>query len=250
MNRQESTPPVENYPMSLDQNIRDVLKLQDVELANAMNTLKNNPAALNQFITTRKAQLYNTVTKEHSDNFQKVYSDLGKATDTTKNILYYHVRNKDLDRTQEAVLARAVTDADNATYDSQVAKRQVEINEWTSNNKMDTLFFFQLLFIGLTLLAPLLYMSRTGMIPNGVFYGVSFLIVTALVFTVAVRAQYTEKTRDLRFWNRRRFQQMGGPPTPPTCESLQGLASDLSQGIVSAGQSIQSAAQDIPNPGV
>lgn len=236
--------------MSLDQNIRDVLKLQDVELANAMNTLKNDPAKLSQFITARKAQLYNTVTKEHSDNFEKVYGDLGRATDTTKNILYYHVRNKDLDRTQEAVLSRAATDADNATYDSQVAKRQFEINEWTSSNKLDTLFFFQLLFIGLTLLAPLLYMSRTGMIPNGVFYGVSLLIVIALVLTVAVRAQYTEKSRDLRFWNRRRFQQMGGPPTPPTCESIQGLASDMSQGLVSAGQSVQSAAQDLTVPGM
>lgn len=247
---QESHPPIENRPMSLDQNIRDVLRYQDVELANAMNTLKDDPAKLTQFINTRKADLYNTVTKEHSDNFAKVYGDLGRAADTTKNILYYHVRNKDLDRTQEAVFKRAAMDADNATYDSQVAKRQFEINEWSSSNKLDTLFFFQLLFIGLTLLAPLLYMSRIGMIPNGVFYGVSLLIVTALVLTVAVRAQYTEKTRDLRFWNRRRFQQMGGPPTPPTCESIQGLASDLSQGIVSAGQQLQTAAQDVNIPGI
>lgn len=236
--------------MSLDQNIQDVLKFQDVELANAMNTLKNDPAKLTQFINARKAQLYNTVTKEHSDNFEKVYGDLGRAADATKNILYYHVRNKDLDRTQEAVLSRAATDADNATYDSQVAKRQFEINEWTSSNKLDTLFFFQLMFIGLTLLAPLLYMSRTGMIPTGVFYGVSLLIITALVFTVAVRAQYTGKTRDLRFWNRRRFQQMGGPPTPPTCESIQGLASDLSQGIVSAGKTVQSTVESGAIPGM
>jgi hypothetical protein len=88
------------------------------------------------------------------------------------------------------------------------------------------------------------------MIPNGVFYGVSLLIVIALVLTVAVRAQYTEKTRDLRFWNRRRFQQMGGPPTPPTCESIQGLASDATKGIASASQSVQEAAQDITIPGM
>ncbi len=228
--------------MVLEQNITDALKLQDIELANSINNLKNDPVKLGEFINARKAQLYNTVTKEHSDNFEKVYGDLGRATDTTKNILYYHVRNKDLDRTQEAILSRAASDADNATYDSQVAKRQFEINEWTSSNKLDTLFFFQLLFIGLTLLAPLLYMSRTGMIPNGVFYGVSLLIVIALVLTVAVRAQYTEKTRDLRFWNRRRFQQMGGPPTPPTCESIQGLASTAVQGVTSASSSIQAAA--------
>ena len=59
--------------MSLEKNIQDTLRLQDIELANAMTSLRNNPAQLSQFISQQKGALYNTVTKEHSDNFEKVY---------------------------------------------------------------------------------------------------------------------------------------------------------------------------------
>ena len=211
--------------MSLEKNIQDTLRLQDIELANAMTSLRNNPAQLSQFISQQKGALYNTVTKEHSDNFEKVYGDLVRSGDTVKNIAYYHVRNKDLDNTQESVFSNARAAADAATYDSQIAKRQFEINEWTAGNKRDTLFFMQLLFIALTITAPLLYLTRAGFVPMSVFSTISFLILLALVLTFVVRYQYTDRSRDLRFWNRRRFAQYGGPPTAPTCESVQALYS-------------------------
>lgn len=228
--------------MSLQENIKDALDSQDIELANAIAELKNDPAKLSEFISSRKADLYKKVTEEHSDNFSKVFGDLQRATDVTKNILYYHVRNKDLDRTQEHLLGLSRNDVDNATFDSHNAKRQYEINEWTSNNKLDTLFFFQILFIGLTLMVPLLYLRRIGIIPGSIFYGISFLIVVAIVLTVAVRAQYTIYTRDKRYWNRRRFQQMGGPPTLPSCEAIKGLAE---QSLASASASVETAAAAI-----
>jgi hypothetical protein len=215
--------------MSLEKNISDVLTLQDVELANAITGLKGEPAKLADFVRQQKASLYNTVTKEHSDNYAKVYGDLIRAGDTVKNITYYHVRNKDLDNTQQAIFDKARSEADAATYDSQIAKRQFEINEWTVGNKMDTLFVMQMLFIGLTLTAPLLYLSRLGYMPMSVFSTISFLILVAIILTFVVRYQYTSNSRDLRFWNRKRFAKMGGPPTPPTCEAIQGLAENLMQ---------------------
>jgi hypothetical protein len=210
---------------SLDSTINNVLVQQDVELAQAIQKLQSDPGKLSEFVSARKAELYDTVTKEHSDNFQKVYGDLGRSSDVVKNILYYHTRNKDLDGLQKAIFDKAKSEADAATFDSQSAKRQFEINEWTASNKGDTLFFLQLLFITLTITAPLLYMSRIGWIPNSVFYGLTTLLTVALVLTLAVRIIYTKDVRDNRFWNRRRFAQMGGPPTPPTCESIQEISS-------------------------
>ncbi len=209
--------------MGLDRDIQNVLQLQDVQLANAMNTLRADPSKLSQFITDRKSELYNTVTKEHSDNFQKVYGDLQRAGDTTKNILYYHVRNKDLDSLQQSTFDRVKTTADAASINSQNAKRQVEMNEWSAENKRDTLFILQLMFIVLTITAPLLYFQRMGMLPSTVFYGIIGLMVVAVVLTIAVRAQYTQYSRDNRFWNRRRFAQMGGPSVTPTCDDARGL---------------------------
>ena len=221
--------------MSLQKNIQDALNAQDVELANALNGMKADPSKLSDFISTRKADLYNTVSREHSDSFQKVFGDLQRSSDTTKNILYYHVRNKDLDSLQQQIFDNTKVSADNATYDSQVAKRQFEVNEWTVGNKQDTLFFLQMLFIGLTLTAPLLYMNRGGMIPSAVFYGVMGLVIVAIILTMVVRAQYTNKTRDQTFWNRRRFKTMGGPPVSPTCEAVVGALSKGADAAASLG---------------
>ncbi len=210
---------------SLDNTIQNVLLQQDVELAQAMSQLNQDPTKLNTFISARKSELYDAVTGQHSDNFQKVYGDLTRASDITKNILYYHTRNKDLDGLQKAVFDKTKSEADAAMFDSQNAKRQFEVNEWTQSNKGDTLFFMQGLFIVLTFTAPLLFMTRIGWIPPATFYGISFILVVALVLTLTVRLIYTRDLRDNRFWNRRRFAQMGGPATPPTCESVQEIYS-------------------------
>jgi len=237
--------PIEVASMSLDKNIQDVLRLQDVELANAMNTLRADPSKLSQFITDRKSELYNSVTKEHSDNFQKVYGDLQRAGDTTKNILYYHVRNKDLDSMQQGLFDKAKGSADAASMNSQNAKRQFEMNEWSSENKRDTLFVLQLIFIVLTITAPLLYFQRMGALPNTIFYGIVGLLVVAVILTIAVRAQYTNMSRDNRFWNRRRFAQMGGPPVIPTCDDVKGLAQKAMDNVSNVGSFASTASTDI-----
>ena len=233
--------------MALDRDIQNVLRLQDVELANAMNVLRADPAKLSQFITDRKSELYNTVAKEHSDNFQKVFGDLQRASDTTKNILYYHVRNKDLDSLQENTFDRVKSTADAATINSQNAKRQVEMNEWASENKRDTLFILQLMFIVLTITAPLLYFQRMGALPTTVFYGIVGLLVVAVVLTIAVRAQYTLSSRDNRFWNRRRFAQMGGPPVIPTCDEARGLAQKAMDSVSNVENALPSALDSATN---
>lgn len=224
----------------------DILRLQDVQLANAMSSLSNDPAKLNSFITQRKSDVYNSVTKEHSDNFKKVYGDLTRASDSTSNILYYHTRNKDLDNVQQAVFDRAKSEADAITYDSQVAKRQTEINEWTSNNKLDTLFFLQILLMALTVSVPLLYLNKAGLLPSSTYYGINLLIGIAVLMTLIVRAQYTKQTRNNRFWNRRRFASMGGPPTL-SCSSVESALNDAQDLISSTASKTQLAATDAQN---
>jgi hypothetical protein len=224
--------------MSLENTIHDILSLQDVELANAMSALKQNPAQLADFVRQRKGELYSAVSAEHSDSYSKVHGDLVRSGDTIKNVAFYHVRNKDLDLTQQAVFEKAKAEADAVAYDSHIAKRQFEINEWTVGNKRDTLFVLQLMLIGLTLIAPLVYLRRIGAIPTSTMTTLIFLILVAIALTFAVRYQYTDRTRDLRFWNRRRFAQMGGPPTPPTCESVQGLAQQSVAAVAGAVDSM------------
>jgi ABC-type multidrug transport system fused ATPase/permease subunit len=206
--------------------ISSILNLQDSELANSIHKLSSDPAKLNSFIAKRKSDVYNSVTKEHSDNFQKVYGDYTRSSDGIKNTLYFHARNKDLDDLQEAEYSKIKNQADIIAFNNQSAKRQYEINEWTSNNKLDTLFFFQLLLIVLTIIGPLLYANKIGLIPSSVYYGISTLVGIAVLLTLLVRLQYNIKSRDTRFWNRRRFAKMGGPPTTVSCDSISSLVSE------------------------
>jgi hypothetical protein len=199
--------------------------MQDVELANAMNQFRSSGGA-SDYIAQRRGELYNTVSSEHSDSIAKVFGDLQRATDTTKNILYYHVRNKDLDRLQNSIVDQAAMEAANATYDNHNSKRQFEINQWTSENKLDTVFVLQMAFIYLTLTAAMIYGLNAGMIPSSVFYGVTGILSIAVVLTLIVRYQYTAKTRDNRLWNRRRFAKMG-PPVMPNCPAVTGMVADF-----------------------
>jgi hypothetical protein len=144
-----------------------------------------------------------------------------------------------LDKLQSAVLGRAQQEAEAASFDAQTGKRQVEVNEWTSANKQDTLFFLQLMLISFTSLAVLLYLQRLGVIPFSVFTGISTLLSIAIILTLIVRAQYTNKIRDNKYWNRRRFEKMGGPPAVPSCETIGELYDEVGNAV----SSIQNQAQ-------
>lgn len=207
-------------PAAIDTAISNAISTQDLELAQAITDLKGDPAALAAFVTGRKSELYNAVTLEHSDTFKKVYGDYQRASDTNNNILYYYIRNNDLNTLQGNLVTNAENTASAAQHDSHLAKRQYEINEWTGSNKADTLFVFQMILIALSVSAPLLYLQRKGILPMSVFIGITALLFIAILCTIIVRAQYTNVTRDTRFWNRRRFPGMGGPPVAPTCQAV------------------------------
>ena len=81
--------------------------------------------------------------------------------------------------------------------------RQSEINEWAAQNKMDTLFFLQVLFIYFSVIVVSLFLRQSGILPNSGLYiiaGIGLLIVIGILWN---RASYTSNSRDKRYWNRR-----------------------------------------------
>ena len=225
-----------------------ILNLQDSELANSMHKLNSDPAKLNSFIAKRKSDVYKSITKGHSNNFEKVYGDLTRASEGTKNVLHYHTRNNDLDKLKQDEYNKLKNEVDKHAFNNQNAKRQYEINEWTANNKLDTLFFLQLLLIVLTILAPLIYANKIGVIPSSVYYGISSLLGIAVILTLLVRLQYNTKSRDTRFWNRRRFAKMGGPPTTTiSCDALSSLTTEAQDSLHSVEDSVTSGISNLGN---
>lgn len=81
--------------------------------------------------------------------------------------------------------------------------RQGEINEWQAQNKLDTLFFLQILFLFFVIIIALLYLRQAMILGNtAVYWTIGFLLVV-VIGVLWNRVSYTNLNRDSRYWNRR-----------------------------------------------
>ena len=108
---------------------------------------------------------------------------------------------------------------DNGT--SETYARQGEINEWQAQNKFDTLFFLQCVFIYLVAFIILVYIWRKGLLPSSTYYYIIVILTVVLICIFWNRYMYTTSYRDKRYWNRRYLgldSSLNNTP-PETCES-------------------------------
>lgn len=209
---------------------------QEVNAANdkqslaLMRSLQNlSDSDLQAFAGERRKELLTLVQDEHSDTAIKHMGELARAQDNVNNIMYYYVRNQNLNELQGTLKDRAESEAKGAQHDSELAKRQFEINEWSAANKAETLFLMQLFLIAITFTIFLLFLTRMGVVPITVFYIVSSLIFIAWIFTFVIRYQYTTKSRSNRYWNRKNYASMAQINLKDTCPGAASGSSLLSQ---------------------
>ena len=191
--------------------------LQDAELTTAISQMQSNPAALNTYLQRARERLYNTVTQQKDDTFQKVYGDLERASTTERAVYHYYKRNSDLNTLQKNVFDSQKSSADAVIHDRDLAKRQYEINQWTSSNKKETLFIYSQIFIVLCTFVILGYLWMKGILGTSVIMILGTIVLLIVIFTIVNRSQYTDSVRDKRFWNRRLFPVYRPIPTPNIC---------------------------------
>jgi hypothetical protein len=133
------------------------------------------------------------------NSFDSVYAP---ASTSSQNVLTYAmVLNRN--NTIQDIASDLTTENKAKLTGRDTFTRQAEINEWEAQNKMDTLFFLQILFLYLTTLVITFYLRQIGLFPSTIVYilaGVGLLIVGLVLWN---RASYTSSTRDKRYWNRR-----------------------------------------------
>lgn len=83
--------------------------------------------------------------------------------------------------------------------------RQSEINEWTYQNKMETLFILQVTFLGLLLVSLVGMLGRMGIVNRMYMWYIAFFLGVILFLFWMVKAGYTKEVRDRRFWSKRTF---------------------------------------------
>jgi hypothetical protein len=211
-----------NSSTNVDSLIRDITLLQDTEIVNALNDIKNvqGDSDINAYLTNASTKIEDVVNSKLNNTITKTFADMNNALDTNRNQFFYHQRNHDINSIQQGLYNNIESSASKSKYNSDLAKRQYEINEWSSQNKLDTLFAFQILFIGILLETIFILLWRKGFMNVGLLGTLSLILIIVFVITIVSRAQYTIKVRNNRFWNKRVFDIYKPEPIIPDCEAL------------------------------
>lgn len=158
-----------------------------------------------------KGQVVDTLSSNISNSFMPSLNNSISAANNYDILTNYTVSSKNLNTTVTDLRNQQTTNLNISSRNKDTASRFREIKEWYYNNKLDTLFIFQLIFISITLLAFLAYLNKMGIIGAGVVGAIMGVLIVVIVLTIANRAVYTEKVRDKRFWSKRAFGIVGSP---------------------------------------
>lgn len=90
---------------------------------------------------------------------------------------------------------------DSTIYNYDLATRQSEINEYAYQNKLDTLFFLQLLFISLLIVGIFAYLASIEVISYLLVGYVALLILIIDILIFITRYSFTANLRDKNRWN-------------------------------------------------
>jgi len=187
-------------------NINDIINftnlLQDVELATALNNL--TPTEKLAYITNQQNNVFTKIINQKEDTYNKVYGDLDIATQAQISNLRYGERTRDLSRVQTQIYNNQKESVHAVNNDKNLSGRKMEMNEWTVNNKNDTLFIYSSLFIMLSGLLLITVLWRMGAISYYLWLGLGVPLVIIFILTLLVRLQYTNTLRNNRYWNNKR----------------------------------------------
>lgn len=101
-------------------------------------------------------------------------------------------------------------------YNVNMATHQMHMNDYVYQNKMDTLFFFQILLFSILILCIFAYGASAGFFstPLVIYVGLILIVINTIIFVS--RYAYTVNLRDPNVWSRRRFiYQAPNPEAAP-----------------------------------
>jgi hypothetical protein len=192
------------------QSVTDLTRLvQDVQYTTALKGMTDQQKQ--NYFETQKQELLGDILKDREGTFQKTFVDATRNNSIQHSLFFYQQRNRDLQNLGDVIKNQNESAIGTTKYNNQLATRQYEINEWSYNNKLDTLFVFQLLFVTLLLAAGLAYLNKIGILSMtllGLLVGVLLFVDIAVLL---YRYNYTNRLRNQRYWNKRQFTKKALP---------------------------------------
>jgi hypothetical protein len=181
----------------------------DISLSDALNGMTS--AQLNTYTESNKNDLRTTLTNNMATAFLPSLNTTSASANNYDILSNYTINSKNLDTTLADLKGQQAANLNIANRNVATASRFREIKEWYYNNKLDTLFVFQLIFISILTLAVLAYLMKLNIIGVGVVGAMVGILLIVNVLVIANRAVYTDKVRDKRYWSKRAFGIVGSP---------------------------------------
>ena len=202
---------------NLDTLIQQTKLFSDLELQAYLASLSDTDRQ--SYVSNNIRTIVGEIGLNKQNNFNNVFNQIKYADNNIINANKY--LNKVADYTEVANDIDAITNknVELNSINTDVLKRQVEINEWSSFNKLDTLYVLQVIFIGLALIAILTYLMLNGLIELSTLKFISYTIGIIVVIMIALRWRYTSLSRNKRYWHKAEFPRLNKPVTPPECPS-------------------------------
>lgn len=137
--------------------------------------------------------------------FSRLFNEYGQHLDQEKNAQNYASRSTDVLAMVEGNLRNTSGGMDFNKYNKDLSRRQIEINDWYYQDKLETLFFLQMFFMTMLTMSIVFYFQKTGMLSSA-FAGFLTVVLLAIVGIAGVyRWWFTGIVRDSRWWYKRRF---------------------------------------------
>ena len=202
-------------PVSLSQQIENAQIAADLEMTSYFQQMSDSDKA--DYAGKNISSALNNIKASKQDRFTYLSEDLKGADNNLTSTAYYIARTSDLKDMAEDIDEVALKQLSTSDINTGVILRQGEINEWSNNNKLDTLYFLQVLFVSLTFISTLIFLKSKGLVSSYLLNLCIVLTGAFAVFVLITRARYTNVRRNPRYWSKMRFPKNAGESSDSTC---------------------------------
>ena len=184
--------------------------LDDIERIEFKAELLNDPTRAQQYTADRISKQLSETIDIKRGNFQKGVYDMGRYMDMDHHARYYDTRNTDLSHAQNNLISIVTANSGSMAFDTDNTRRQFLVNDYYAQNKLESLFFLQIAFLAMITSLIVITLGKMGIVPFIFGKYIIFIIASAAAILAMYRFNYTRYTRDVRYWNKRKFDANPG----------------------------------------
>jgi len=168
-------------------------------------TFLSDPAVSTDTIEANARKATDAVLSEKRAVKKSLTDNINSADANVVNTAYYVSRTQDLVTLADDVDTIASGQLNSSTTNKSLSLRQNEINEWANFSKLEILYFMQIIFISLSLIAILSYLLSITYISSSLFWTLVSVIFIIDLLIIVLKSRFTMMNRDGRYWHKMRF---------------------------------------------